>query len=95
MSQELITINGKIREKTGKTLAKHSRAAGNVPANLLEKGKATSIEIEGKLLGKAYKGGIGFNLAIGGQIKRVEIKEIQIDPLKRIPLHLDLVPAKG
>ena len=88
---ELVTIEGKLREETGKGAARKLRAAGMIPANLLEKGKATSISIDPKWLSKAWQNGKQFNLVLDGATKKVTIKELQINAVKRSALHVDLM----
>jgi len=91
---ELITIEASKREKTGKGHNHKLRAAGKIPANLLEKGKSTLIELDPKLLPKAWKSeGRAFNLSLGGVVTKVKIQELQIDPIKRFALHVDLIRA--
>ena len=55
MSNELITIEAKLRDSFGKIYSKKLRKEGLIPANLLEKGKATSLMLDPKWLGVAYK----------------------------------------
>jgi large subunit ribosomal protein L25 len=88
---ELLTIEASLRTVTGKEYAKKLRRDGKVPAVLLEKGKATSLELSPKLLPKIYKHGRKFLMNLGGVTRPVLIKDLQIDPVKRLALHLDLV----
>lgn len=87
----LITIEATNREKTGKGHNRKLRKAGKIPANLLVKGQATSIELDPKWLSRAYKTGKRFNLAYNGATKTVIIKELQIDAVKRTAVHCDLM----
>ncbi|SME89784.1 hypothetical protein [Pseudobacteriovorax antillogorgiicola] len=93
MSENLVTIEAVVREQTGKEYARKLRKAGKIPANLMEKGKATSLELDPKWLGKAYKEGKKFNLTLNGETKLVVIKEVHLDAIKRMPLHVDLMYA--
>jgi len=91
MSNELITIEAKLRDSFGKIYAKKLRKEGLIPANLLEKGKATSLMLDPKWLGVAYKKSKSFNMSLNGEVKAVKIHEVQVHPTKRIPLHVDLM----
>ena len=50
MSNELITIEAKLRDSFGKIYSKKLRKEGLIPANLLEKGKATSLMLDPKMV---------------------------------------------
>ena len=90
---ELLTIEGNIRTTKGKEANRKLRRAGKIPAVLLEKGKATSLELNPKLLPKAYKSGKKFLLSLNGTTRPVIVQELQIDRVKRLPLHVDLLYA--
>lgn len=90
---DLVTIEAVLREQTGKEYARKLRKAGKIPANLIGKGKATSLELDPKWLGKAYKAGKQFNLTFNGETKLVKIHEVHLDAIKRTPLHVDLMYA--
>jgi ribosomal protein L25 (general stress protein Ctc) len=91
MSEELVTIEGQLRSRIGSSASRKLRKSGMLPGNLMDKGKATAIEINPKLLGKACKSGNKFSLNLGGSTKTVSIKELQVDPIRREPVHIDLV----
>lgn len=93
MSENLVTIEAAVREQTGKEYARKLRKAGKIPANLIEKGKSTNLELDPKWLGKAYKDGKQFNLLLNGETKLVKIQEVHLDAVKRVPLHVDLMFA--
>lgn len=93
MSDSLLSIEASVRTDSGKTYARKLRKAGKIPAVLLDKGKATLLVLEPKWLHKAYKDGKQFNLVLNGESKLVKIQEVQIDALKRSPLHVDLMYA--
>ncbi len=88
-----IVIKAAKREKTGKGNAHKLRNSGKIPANLLEKGKSTPLELDPKMLSKAWQAGKTFTLDLDGTTKAVLIKELQLDPVKRVALHVDLVYA--
>lgn len=89
--EDLVTIQGFLREETGKGYCRKLRQQDRVPANILGVEKKDSlIEIEAKWLSKAWQNGKKFNLKIGDEVKTVSIKELQISPVKRQALHVDL-----
>ncbi len=89
---ELITIEATKRTLTGKSAVRKMRKAGTIPGVILDKGKTTLIEFSPKLLIKGYKPSEKkFNLSLDGQVKKVEVKELQINALSREPLHVDFV----
>ncbi len=89
----LVTIKGRLRndDEKGKNACRQLRRAGHIPANILSKPKSVPIAIEPKLLSLAWKSGKAFQLDLDGQVKAVAIKELQIDPISRNPLHVDLI----
>jgi large subunit ribosomal protein L25 len=88
---ELISIEGSKRDIKGKGAARKLRANGKVPANILQAGKATSITLDPKWLSRAWQNGKTFNLVLDGETKEVRMHELQIDPVKRTALHVDLM----
>ncbi len=91
---KLVTIEASERTSTGKSYNRKLRRAGKIPAVILEKGKSTSIELYPKWLPKAWQAeGRQFELKLGGQTRKVAIKELQVHPLKRTAVHVDLVYA--
>ncbi len=89
---DLITIEGSAREPAGKSQARKLRREGKIPAVILAKGGNTNIVIDPKWLHKAYKTeGRVFNLSLQGKVQKVKIQELQLDPVKRVPLHVDLM----
>ncbi|MCB9228772.1 MAG: hypothetical protein H6618_04095 [Deltaproteobacteria bacterium] len=91
MSEELVKIDGRLRSVAGKGHCRRLRAEGKIPGNILEKSKSTLIEIDGKLLSKAWKSGKRFSLNLNGQERVVKIQELQINPVKRTAFHVDLM----
>ena len=86
-----VTIAAAKRTVTGKGHMRKLRAAGKVPAVLNHKGQSTMLELDPKLLSRAWKdNGRQFNTTLDGQTKRVAITELQLDPVKRSALHVDL-----
>lgn len=91
----LITIKGRLRkdDEKGKNFCHRLRSTGEIPANLMDKAKSVPIVVEGKMLSTAWKNGKTFQLELDGGLKTVSIKELQIDPVKRTALHVDLMYA--
>lgn len=93
-SKEPVVIEGKPRTETGKSFTRKLRKAGRVPGVLNSKGKSTLLDIDPKWLSKAWRdGGRQFHLDFQGQRSLVKIVELQIDPVKRLALHVDLAPV--
>jgi ribosomal protein L25 (general stress protein Ctc) len=88
-----ITINGFAREGRGKSYTRKARKAGRLPAVINSKGKSSVVEIDPKLLSKAWQAGRQFNLSLDGVTKLVKITELQLHPVKRTALHVDLTYA--
>lgn len=91
MSEELVTIQGFSRTECGKNYARRIRKQGKIPANILNKNEPKMIELESKWLSKAWKSGKKFNLVLDGKEQVVRIHELQINSVKRSPLHVDLM----
>ncbi len=89
-----ITIEVSRRTGTGKSYTNKLRRAGKVPAVLLEKGKSTLLELDPKLLPKAWKNNDRkFSMVLDGKTTNVKIQELQVDPVKRYCVHVDLMLA--
>ncbi len=89
-----VTIEGSARTATGKSYTRKLRNAGKIPAVLNHKGQSTMLELDPKMLSRAWKdGGKQFSLVFGGKTQEVKITELQIHPVKRIALHVDLTPV--
>jgi len=92
MSDLNITIEATARTGTGKSYTHKLRRAGKVPAVLLDKGKSTLLELDPKLLPKAWKSNERkFNLVLDGKTTAVKIQELQVHPVKRHCVHVDLM----
>ena len=95
MGNDLVTIEAVRRTECGKGSCRKLRKSGMLPAVLLEKGQSTLLEFNPKYLGKAYKeAGHKFNLSFEGKTRVVYVKELQIDKVRRDPLHVDLMFAE-
>ena len=88
-----LVIEGHQRRGTGKGPSKAIRKEQRIPANILSKAGSTPIELEAKLLAKAWAAGKTFQLKIGSTLRTVRIHELQLHPVRRVPLHMDLMDA--
>jgi len=91
-------LTAEIREGGGKERAKKLRAKGLIPAIFYgPRSQTVSLVIESKELSKALQTEAGENVLIDLDIRKgnqsdrkvVMLKDIQIDPLRRITLHTD------
>ena len=89
------TLLAEKREGRGKNEARRLRAQGRIPAVLYgaEKGKATEIAVDPKVLMRILHSESGVNTLIGLQLDggdtRVLVKEYQLDPIDHGLLHAD------
>lgn len=91
MSKQEIVIEASERSGTGKGYARKLRRAGKIPGVLLLKGEGKPIELDPKLLPKVWKNeSREFTLKLGSETKQATITDLQIDPVKRLALHVDL-----
>lgn len=93
VEKEPVVIEGKTRTETGKSFNRKLRRAGRLPAILNTQGKSTLLDIDPKWLSRAWRdGGKQFKLDLNGKTTMVKIVELQLDPVKRVALHVDLAP---
>ena len=90
------TLQAEKRETRGKNEARRLRAAGRIPAVVYgaEKGKATPIAVDPKILSRILHSDSGANTLISlqgmaGGDTRVLVKEYQLDPIDHRMLHAD------
>ena len=89
------TLQAEKRDGRGKNEARRLRAQGRIPAVLYgrEKGKATEIAVDPKVLMRILHSESGVNTLIGLQLDgsdtRVLVKEYQLDPIDHKLLHAD------
>src|SRR5512145_649161 len=89
------TLQAEKRETRGKNEARRLRAQGRIPAVVygVEKGKATEIAVDPKVLMRILHSESGVNTLIGlnleGGDTRVLVKEYQLDPIDHKLLHAD------
>lgn len=93
MAQHLSLIIER-RESGGSTKARSLRHAGKVPGVLYGHGSAESIAVEARALNDLlHHGGQSglIELQLGGKkIDNALVREVQIDPVSRKPIHVDL-----
>lgn len=88
-------LDAEVRENLGKGAARKLRRAGRIPAVIYGKGEdALSVAIEPRAFTKAVMGNLRRNALItlketGGASHLVMTKDIQIDPVRRTPKHVD------
>src|SRR6476620_12466870 len=88
-------LDAEKRAGRGKNEARPLRAQGRIPAVVYgaEKGKATEIAVDPKILMRILHSQAGVNTLIGMQLDggdtRVLVKEYQIDPIHHKLLHAD------
>ncbi|MGH9409316.1 MAG: 50S ribosomal protein L25 [Vicinamibacterales bacterium] len=91
------TLQAQKREGRGKNEARRLRAAGRIPAVVygMDKGKATEIAVDPRVLLRILHSESGVNTLIGlqgldgGKDTRVLVKEYQLDPIDHKLLHAD------
>ena len=90
------TLHVEKRQTRGKNEARRLRASGRIPAVVYgaEKGKATEIAVDPKVLMRILHSESGVNTLIGLQgvgdsETRVMVKEYQVDPIDHKLLHVD------
>lgn len=88
---ETVKIESRKRTETGKGYARKLRKTGMIPAVLHKDHVGAPIEVDPKLLSKAWQNERRCSLNIDGELTEVSIAEIQLDAAKRKPLHADFV----
>ena len=92
---EPLTLQVEVRDGRGKGPARQLRAKGLLPAvfygpGVETKGLALSPKELTKALETEYRLNIVLRLAIAGQEHLAMVKDVQVDPVTRVPLHVDL-----
>ncbi len=96
MANEIIEIKATARARAGKGAARQARREGNVPAVIYgDKQPPEIIAINGNDLWKQYiKGQFTssvFEIAVGENRIRVIPRDVQLDPVKDHPVHVDFL----
>ncbi|MGH9833184.1 MAG: 50S ribosomal protein L25 [Blastocatellia bacterium] len=90
-----IALEAKPRSERGKNAARRLRAAGLVPVTVygggLETASTTIIKREFATLMRAHGRNMIFTLNVDGAGTPVKIADMQIDPVKGMLIHLDLL----
>ncbi len=90
-----VTLQADKRDTRGKNEARRLRASGRIPAVVYgaDKGRATEIAVDPKILSRILHSESGVNTLIGlqldGAATRVLVKEYQLDPIDHRLLHAD------
>lgn len=96
MAQQLIELKATARPRAGKGAARQARREGKVPAVIYGDGKAPVIvsldynELWKQVL-KGHFTSTVFNVAIDGKENRVIPRDLQVDPVKDVPIHVDFL----
>ena len=93
---EIISIQATARQRAGKGAARQARREGNVPAVIYGAGEpAEIIAINGNDLWKQFTKGqftsTVFEIAVGSDKIRVIPRDVQLDPVKDHPIHVDFL----
>jgi large subunit ribosomal protein L25 len=94
---ETFTVEGQIRETRGKNAARRTRMTGMVPATLYGARKdAVALTVNAKQIARILRSETGHNTIFtvnvaGGGAEKAMLKDWQVDPLKGVLLHVDLL----
>ncbi len=91
-----VRVTAHVRQSTGKSSARQIRREGRLPAIIYGKGDSTSLTIGADTLGEIRHSAVGGNAVLdmnllGEQEEQCHaiLREVQIDPVTREPLHVD------
>ncbi len=86
-----IVIQAAKRTITGKQAAKKIRRSGRIPGIFFDKGQSIPVEIDSKYIPKVYaQAERQFKMDLEGASRTVKIADVQIDPIRRVAIHVDL-----
>jgi large subunit ribosomal protein L25 len=93
---DIVTLRAEARDRAGKGAARAARRSGRVPGVLYGEGKpATLISLDPRELGREVQKPGFFarllNVDIGGTIHRTLPRDVQLDPIRDQPLHVDFL----
>jgi large subunit ribosomal protein L25 len=96
MANQILEIKATARPRAGKGAARQARREGNVPAVIYGDGKpADHIAIDGNVLWKQVLKGhftsTVFDIAVGKDKIRVIPRDVQVDPIRDNPIHVDFL----
>ena len=93
---DMVRVTAHKRQNTGKSAARQIRREGRLPAVIYGKGDSTSLTIEADTLVDIRRSAGGTNAVLdmnllGDQEEQCHaiLREVQIDPVTREPLHVD------
>lgn len=91
-AQSRLVIEAVRRTGTGKGYARKLRRADKIPGIVLDRGQSTPVELNPKMLGKVWQSaGKKFILQLGDERRDAILKDVQIDVVRRNPLHVDIM----
>jgi large subunit ribosomal protein L25 len=93
---EIVTLRAEARDRAGKGASRAVRRSGRVPAVLYGEGKpATLISLDPRDLSRELQRPGFFarllNVDVGGTVHRTLPRDVQLDPIKDMPLHADFL----
>jgi len=93
---DVVTLRAEARDRAGKGAARAARRSGRVPAVLYGEGKpATLISLDPRELSRELQRPGFFarllNVDVAGTIHRTLPRDVQLDPIKDQPLHVDFL----
>lgn len=96
MAQEPVKLDAAARDRVGKGAARQARREGRIPAVIYGAKKAPlAISIDGNTLWKQFLKGhftsTVFEIKVGSDMHRVIARDLQLDPVRDIPVHADFL----
>ena len=96
MAQEPVKLDAAARDRVGKGAARQARREGKIPAVIYgAKKPPVSITIDGNTIFKQYLKGhftsTVFEINVGSDMHRVIARDLQLDPVRDFPLHVDFM----
>jgi len=93
---DVVTLRAEARDRAGKGAARAARRSGRVPGVVYGEGKpATLISLDPRELSRELQRPGFFarllNVDIGGTIHRTLPRDVQLDPIRDQPLHVDFL----
>ena len=89
---KLIEVSASHRSEFGKSATRKIIKKGLIPAVVLKpKNQTLTITMDPKWLSRIWSQGGCFVLDLDGVKHKTKIHEVQLDPIKRVPIHVDLM----